>query len=106
MDVVLVVTAGRAGRVVGDAEIGKDLVVVIQIHVERDAPLPEIAGAGGARGALFGPRQRRHEHGRQNRNDGNHHEQFDQGESALRISLHAMMLAERFIARFRSVAIY
>ena len=106
MDIVLIVTAGGAGRAVGDAEIGKDLIVVIQIHVKREAPLPEIAEAGDAIGLFLRLGQRGQKHRRQNRDDGDHHEQFDQRKSALRISLHAMMLAERFFVRFRQVAIY
>ena len=82
MDIVLVVTAGSAGRVVGDAEIGKHLIVVIQIHVEREPPLPEVAETGDAVGLFLGLGQRRQKHGRQNGDDGDDHQQFDQRESA------------------------
>ena len=66
MDIVLVVTAGGAGRVIGDAEIGKDLIVVIQVHGERQTPLPHVAGATDAIGLFLCPRQRRQEQSRQN----------------------------------------
>jgi len=39
MDVVLVVFAGSTSSAVSDAEIWKDLIVVIQIHVKRKTPL-------------------------------------------------------------------
>ncbi len=88
MDIVLAVTCRRAGGGVGDGKIRKSLVVVIQIHVKGNAPLPEIAEAGGAVGMLAGSGQRRQEHAGENGDDGNHHEEFDQGKTKFLMFLH------------------
>ena len=73
VDIVLVVTAGSAGCAIGDAEIWKDLPVVIQIHIQRESPLPEIAEASDAVGLLLRLGQRRQKHRRENGDDGDHH---------------------------------
>ena len=43
--------------------------------------LPEVVQTGDAIRLLFGTGQGRQQHGGQNRDDGDDHEQFDQGES-------------------------
>jgi len=78
MDIVLVITTGCLGRVIGNAERGEDLIVVIQIHVEREAPLLEVVETGCAAGLFLGLAQRGQEQSGQNGDDGNDHQKFDQ----------------------------
>src|ERR1700733_14154599 len=55
---------------------------VICIHVCHEAPLTKIRRAVGDLGAKLGGRQRRQQHCRENGDDGNDHQQFNQGETA------------------------
>ena len=93
MDIVLVVTAGSAGRVIGDAEIGQGLIVVIRIHVERETPLLEVAETNGAVGPFLRFGQRRQEQRRQDGDDSDDDEQFDQCESS-DLSFHVVTLPQ------------
>lgn len=58
-------------------------VVVVDEHRRGNSDLPAVIHAGGRNSAGFGFAKRGQQHGRQNRDDGNHHKQFDQGKSAL-----------------------
>ena len=66
-----------AGQPVGP---GHDPIVVLRHEIQRQAELLEIVQIHRPVAALFGLVQRRHQHGRQNRNDGNDHQQLNQGE--------------------------
>ena len=57
-----------------------ELAVIIGKHLAAEAHLFFIAQAGDALGAFFGAGQRGQEHGGQNRDDGDDHQQFDEGE--------------------------
>ena len=103
MDVVLVVTAGRTGRVVGDTKIGQHLIVVVHIHVERKPPLPEVAEAGDAVGLFLRLRQCGHKQGRQNGDDGDNNQKFNQRKSAFCFH-NGKRFAEIDFARLRLVA--
>ena len=56
------------------------IIVVAGINRHADPDLTEIVHAGGSLGPFLGARQRGQQHRRQNRDDGNYHQQFDQRE--------------------------
>src|SRR6266513_6389795 len=58
----------------------KPVLVVIRVHEECQAHLPEVVQAACLLAILLRARQRGQEHTSQNGDDGDHHQQFDQGE--------------------------
>ncbi len=60
------------------------ILVVVGVHGHRDADLFEIADAFGFRGLTFGFGQSWEEHAGEDRDDGNHNQQFNQSEGAVR----------------------
>ena len=70
-----------AGLVAPTLGRGQEVVVVHRVHVPGQDQLLLVAGAGGTRGLGLGLGQRRQEHARQDRDDGDDHEQLDEGES-------------------------
>ena len=58
----------------------KPVLVVIRVHEECKAHLPEVVQAACLLAILLRARQRGQEHTRQNRDDGDHDQQLDQGE--------------------------
>jgi hypothetical protein len=59
------------------------LTVVTRVQVDGQPPLLLVADAKGLLRLRLGFRQRRQEHAGEDRDDGNHHEQFNQGEAGL-----------------------
>jgi hypothetical protein len=57
-------------------------IVVAGIHHESQADLPGVTQATRLLSADFSLAQRGQQHGGQNRNDGNHHQQFYQGKTS------------------------
>jgi hypothetical protein len=70
-------SVGRFRRAVG----GKDVAIVIGVVLEKKRDLAEVVEAGRTMGFLLGFRQGRQQKRRQDRDDGNDHQQFDQGKS-------------------------
>src|ERR1700722_20011601 len=68
------------GKIGGSPE--KAVVVILQIKIQRDAALVKIGHALGVPGADFCPAQSREQQRGQDGDDGNHHQQFNQSESA------------------------
>jgi len=65
-----------------------DIVVIVQAETE----LFQVVFALRPAGRLPGLLHRRQQQGNQNRDDGNHHQQFNQGKSAFRESEHRSSL--------------
>jgi hypothetical protein len=57
------------------------VAVIRRVQVDAETDLPQIVDASRALRRCFGPGQCRQQQRRENADDGNHHEQFDQGES-------------------------
>lgn len=77
---VRVVGEERGAPAVG-LDAGREIAAVLAgIHLEGEAQLPFLADAGDAAGRLLGASQGGEEHGCQDADDADHHEQFDQGE--------------------------
>ena len=76
------ITAGQAGFQV--AAVRKMAVVVIEINHEREADLFEIGNARRLLGLLLGATQRGQQQPGEDRDDGDDHQQFDQGERPAR----------------------
>src|SRR5262245_9320437 len=74
----LVVTCARAGV----TRSWENLIVVLDIHLEREAGLLEIGHATGRLGLLLRSRHGGQQHRRQNRDDGDYDEKFDQRKPA------------------------
>jgi len=68
----------RRGHPVRAEVVDELLVVIIGVHAPPEQELLGVAHAHHGMGALFGAGQRGQQQGRQNRNNGNHHQQFDQ----------------------------
>ena len=62
------------------ALVGKDFVVVILIHEEGIAPLLDVVQATYGFGLFFRLGERRQQHGRENGDDGDDHQQFNERE--------------------------
>jgi len=58
------------------------MIVVLDVQLERDADLMEVAQARGGAGAALGPAQDRQEEASQDGDDRDHHQKFDQRETA------------------------
>ena len=62
------------------AKYGNGVVIVPFVHLHRVAPVLHIGGALDGSGLGFGLGQRRQQQGREDGDDGNDHQQLDQGE--------------------------
>ena len=71
----------KAGDVGVAAPITELAAVVIHVKPHGDAQLAHIAETVDGLGFLLGFGQSRQQHRRQNRNDGDYHEQFNEGEA-------------------------
>jgi hypothetical protein len=60
---------------------GKRLRVIVAVHVQREQQLAFTVFAARAPGLFFGSGERRQQHGGQNRDDRDDHQEFDQRES-------------------------
>jgi hypothetical protein len=65
----------------GPEIVGKMIIRIVSIKNGGDAQLPEVVGAKGGSRAVAGSRERRKEQSGQNRDNGYHHQQLDQGKS-------------------------
>jgi hypothetical protein len=71
-----------AGEVLsGGSGHGEQGAVIILIHAHANADLAEVVDARGFMSAIPGTGQRGQEQAREDRDDGDNHEQFDEGES-------------------------
>jgi hypothetical protein len=61
---------------------GDDLIVILSVHLEGHAELMDIAHTGGLPALLPRPGEHREENGRQDRDDGDDHQQFNERKAA------------------------
>ena len=66
-----------------NAVFGKAIIIVTRIKHTGQLQLPHVAHARNTLRPELGLRQSRQQHGRQNRNNGDHHQQFNQRKSIL-----------------------
>src|SRR5690348_1302629 len=72
---------GTLGAAVGSREVpGEFVAVVVGPHAEAQTDLPELIQASGLFGAPLRQPKRGQQERREDRNDGNNHQQFNQGE--------------------------
>ena len=78
------VVAADMVRLIGptnEAPLAGAVKVIIGVHDETQLELLKAVQAGRVGGLEFGARQRRQQHGREDRYDGDHHQQFDEGKT-------------------------
>ena len=68
------------GPAIGDGTLRKIALEISVIEIGGDSHLSQLIDAGNPTGGFLGPTQRRKKHAGQNGDDGDNHQQLDQGE--------------------------
>ncbi len=80
---VKLVQAWRHPAQIGTLRVIRERVSIVPgVHLNGDAPLPEVVGALRPDGFVFGLAQHGQKHRRENGNDCDNHQKLDQGETA------------------------
>lgn len=74
--------AGEAEGIIAEVGFREILAGIVRDMVMARPSWAQVRGAGGEFGALFGPGQRGQQQAGEDRDNGDHDEQFDQGEGA------------------------